>query len=88
MFGLGIQELVILAILLIIIPLIIGIVSAVQTKESKVLFFSAAYTETLGFIFCISIILMPVGVLLVLFAESVKVQYKTEKNTRDINKLP
>lgn len=82
MFGFGTPEILFLMALFIILPTIKGFMAASKNIEFKVLVFTVAFVETFGFVICITIILIPLGMLLVLVAQNIKVNIQTEKNTR------
>jgi hypothetical protein len=87
MFGLGTPELLLFVVIFIGIPLIIAVIRAFQNKELRTLVFAVTFVEIFGFVICITIILIPVGILLILNAQHVMVHIKTEKNTRETNIL-
>jgi len=87
MFGLGTPEILLLFGIFVLVPIIRGLIESAKAKKFKLLVFSLTFTETFGFILCISIIGIPLGILLIMQAQKEKVNIEIEKNTSQTNEI-
>lgn len=87
MFGIGLPELIILFFIANIIALILAIIKGSKAEKFKTLIFAMSFYEYLGWIICISLIGIPIGLTMVLTAQCVRLFIEIEKNTAGSKKL-